>query len=96
MALFHIHLPAGSHLVLALCCVILGTFIAYRGVKTITWTTRILVPALLAVGVIVVIVGFTSVPVEAIWNYKPKNTGYSNSIIPYILSIEANFAFVIT
>lgn len=96
MALFHIHLPANSHLMLALCCVILGTFIAYRGVKTITWTTRILVPALLAVGVIVVIVGFTSVPVDAIWNYKPKNTGYSNSIIPYILSIEANFAFVIT
>ena len=95
-ALFHIKLPAGSHLALALCCVILGTVIAYRGVKTITWTTRILVPALLLVGVIVVIVGFTSVPVEAIWNYTPRNTGYSNSVIPYILSIEANFAFVIT
>lgn len=95
-ALFHIKLPAGSHLVLALCCVILGTLIAYRGVKMITWTTRILVPALLLVGVIVVIVGFTSVPVEAIWDYVPKNTGYSDSVIPYILSIEANFAFVIT
>lgn len=95
-ALFHIKLPAGSHLILALCCVIIGTFIAYRGVKTITWTTRILVPALLLVGVIVVIVGFTSVPVQAIWDYTPKNTPYSDSIIPYILSIEANFAFVIT
>lgn len=95
-ALFHIELPAGSHLALALCCVIMGTFIAYRGVKTITWTTRILVPALLLVGVIVVIVGFTSVPVTAIWDYTPKSTPYSNSVIPYILSIEANFAFVIT
>lgn len=95
-ALFHIKLPEGSHLVLALCCVMMGTFIAYRGVKTITWTTRILVPALLLVGVIVVIVGFTSVPFTAIWDYTPKSTPYSNSVIPYILSIEANFAFVIT
>lgn len=95
-ALFHIKLPAGSHLVLVLLCVIMGTFIAYRGVKTITWTTRILVPALLVVGVIVVIVGFTSVPAQVIWNYTPKDTGYSDSIIPYVLSIEANFAFVIT
>lgn len=94
--LFGIELPQGSHLALALCCVILGTVIAYRGVKMITWTTRILVPALLLVGVIVVIVGFTSVPGEVIWNYTPKVTAHSNSIIPYILSIEANFAFVIT
>lgn len=95
-ALFHITLPKGSHLVLGLCCVIFGTVIAYRGIKTITWTTRILVPALLLVGVIVVIVGFTSVPVDIIWNYTPKTSTHSNSVIPYILSIEANFAFVIT
>lgn len=95
-ALFHINLPNGSHLALGLLCVLLGTMIAYRGVKTITWTTRILVPALLLVGVLVVIVGFTSVPFDVIWNYTPKETGYSKSIIPYILSIEANFAFVIT
>ncbi|MBO5488081.1 MAG: hypothetical protein J5988_14355, partial [Eubacterium sp.] len=55
-----------------------------------------LVPALLLVGVIVVIVGFTSVPGEIIWNYTPQKTTFENSIIPYILSIEANFAFVIT
>ena len=95
-ALFGIELPKGSHLALALCCVILGTVIAYRGVKMITWTTRILVPALLLVGIIVVIVGFTSVPGEVIWNYTPKVNSHYNSIIPYILSIEANFAFVIT
>ncbi len=94
--LFHIDLPKGSHLALGLFCVVVGTVIAYRGIKTITWTTRILVPALLVVGVIVVIVGFTSVPFEAVWNYIPKESIYPDSIIPYILSIEANFAFVIT
>lgn len=95
-ALFGITIPASIHSVLGILCVLIGSFIAYRGLGAITWTTRILVPLLLAVGVVVVIVGFTSVPVDVIWNYKPANTGYKNNIIPYIVSIEANFAFVIT
>ena len=61
-----LRLPPGSHLLLALACGLIGTFIAYRGIGTITWTTRILVPALLAVGVIVMAVGFTAVPRKAI------------------------------
>ncbi len=93
---FGLRLPPGSHLLLALACVLIGTFIAYRGIGTITWTTRILVPALLAVGVIVLAVGFTAVPGKAIWNYVPEHTGYQDRAVPYIMSIEANFAFVIT
>lgn len=91
-AVFHITLPANSHLILALFCVALGTFIAYRGVGTITWTTRVLVPLLLLVGVFVVIVGFSAMPFQQIWNYQPANP------VPhgYVMSIEANFAFVIT
>ncbi|MBQ2803846.1 MAG: cytosine permease [Lachnospiraceae bacterium] len=96
LGLFGVTLPEGSHLALGLLCVILGSFIAYRGVSVITWTTRILVPLLLLVGVVVVIVGFHSVPAEVIWEYKPQNTDFENNLIPYVLSIEANFAFVIT
>lgn len=96
LGLFGVTLPEGSHLFLGLFCVLAGSIIAYRGVSVITWTTRILVPLLLLVGVLVVVVGFSSVPAEVIWNYKPANTGYDNNMIPYILSIEANFAFVIT
>lgn len=95
-ALFGIMLPDSFHLLLKIGCVLVGTLIAYRGIGAITWTTRILVPLLMAVGVMVVVVGFTSVPFDVIWNYHPDNTGYSNNIIPYIISIEANFAFVIT
>ncbi len=95
-ALFGIKIPDSWHALLGILCVLIGTFIAYKGIGVITWTTRILVPLLLGVGVIVVIVGFNAVPFDAIWNYKPVNTGYSNNIIPYIISIEANFAFVIT
>lgn len=89
-------LPDFMPLLLRLLCVAIGTAIAYRGIGAITHTTRILVPLLLALGVLVVIVGFTSVPFDVIWNYKPDTSGYSDNIIPYIISIEANFAFVIT
>ena len=94
--IFGISLPSFMHLILAIVCVIIGTLIAYKGIGAITWTTRILVPLLLAAGVMVIAIGFTSVPASVIWDYKPQNTGYPNNIIPYIISIEANFAFVIT
>lgn len=94
--LFGLQLPDFAPVILRLLCVGIGTVIAYRGIGAITHTTRILVPLLLALGVIVVIVGFTSVPFDLIWNYQPDTSQYSNNIIPYIISIEANFAFVIT
>ena len=95
-ALFGITLPDFAPLMLRLLCVAIGTAIAYKGIGAITHTTRILVPLLLALGVMVVIVGFTSVPFDVIWNYRPDTSQYTDSIIPYIISIEANFAFVIT
>jgi len=96
VALFGVTLPDFMPLILRLLCVAIGTAIAYKGLGAITHTTRILVPLLLALGVLVVIVGFTSVPFDVIWNYKPDTSQYTDSIIPYIISIEANFAFVIT
>lgn len=94
--LWNITIPENAHVFLGILCVLIGTVIAYKGVGAITWTTRILVPLLVLVGAVVVYVGFSAVPADVIWNYKPQNTGYENNIIPYIISIEANFAFVIT
>lgn len=96
LALGGINVPEICHSLLGIFCVVLGTFIAYKGVRAITWTTRILVPLLILVGVIVVYIGFSSVPFDVIWEYTPETTGYKNNIVPYVISIEANFAFVIT
>lgn len=93
---FGLAVPPGAHILLAISCVLIGTFLAYKGIGAIAWTTRILVPLLLAAGVMVIIIGFTSMPAIEIWNYKPDQSRFGNSIIPYIISIEANFAFVIT
>lgn len=104
LALFGIMLPSWSFLLLKLLCVGIGTFLAWQGVKTINKTTRILVPLLLAVGVIVIIIALRAVPVMEIWNYEPAE-GLINQMPvvkamsksgAYILALEANFAFVIT
>lgn len=95
-ALCGVQLSQPTIVLLRILCVVIGTIIAWKGIGAITHTTRILVPLLLALGVLVIIVGFTSVPFDVIWNYTAKPEGYDNSIIPYIISIEANFAFVIT
>ncbi len=90
-----LHLPHLPHALLGTACVVIGTALAYRGIGAITITTRILVPMLFLVGIFVLVAGFTSVPAEAIWSYRPAGYEQGN-IVPYIISIEANFAFVIT
>ena len=95
-ALFDIHFSQPVIVLLRILCVVIGTIIAWKGIGAITHTTRILVPLLLLLGVIVIIIGFTSVPFDVIWDFRPRTNEYDNSIIPYIISIEANFAFVIT
>lgn len=90
-----INMPSFTHKFFAILCVLIGTVIALRGITAITWTTRLLVPLLVLTGGVVMIVGFSSVPKDVIWNYRTVSNGEHN-IIPYILSLEANFAFVIT
>lgn len=93
-ALLGLSLPAPAHPLLGLACVLIGTWMALRGPSSMTRVTRILVPLLLAVGVLVVIVGFRAVPFQVIWDYRPSAGGAEG--VAYLLSIEANFAFVIT
>lgn len=85
-------LTGAAHPLLGLACVLLGTLLALRGPRAMGLVNRVLVPLLLVVGVLVVIVGFRAVPPSVIWNYRPSG---SNSF-SYLISVEANFAFVIT
>ena len=57
--------------VLGCLCVVLGTLIALGGPNVIKWTNRFLVTALLAVGVVVVVLCFTAVPLREIVAVKP-------------------------
>lgn len=77
--------------ILGVGCVVLGTLIALGGPEVIKWTSRVLVTALLAVGVIVVILCFTAVPISDIAAVRPEIEG--SKLANFMLSAEGNVAF---
>ncbi len=79
--------------VLGVFCVILGTLIALGGPDVIKWTNRFLVTALLFVGVAVVIICFTAVPIGEINAVQPDTSLYSTALGRFMLSAEGNVAF---
>ncbi|MBR1863286.1 MAG: cytosine permease [Ruminococcus sp.] len=79
--------------VLGVLCVILGTLIALGGPEVIKWTNRFLVTALLCVGMIIVVICFTAVPVSDMLAVKPDTSLYDTAIGRFMLSAEGNVAF---
>ena len=79
--------------VLGVLCAILGTMIALGGPDVIKWTNRFLVTALLFVGVVVVVLCFTSVPLAQIDAVKPDTSLYATALGRFMLSAEGNVAF---
>ena len=77
--------------VLGVLCVVLGTLIALGGPEVIKWSSRILVTALLGVGVIIVGLCLTSVPLSQITAVQPDIVG--DKLRTFMLSAEGNVAF---
>lgn len=76
---------------LGVLCVLLGTLIALGGPEIIKWTSRVLVSALLIVGLVVVILCFTSVPMSEIAAVRPNVEG--SKLANFMMSAEGNVAF---
>jgi len=86
--------PAVWKPLLGVGCVVLGTLIALGGPDVIKWTSRILVTALLCVGVIVVILCFTSVPFADILAIRPDLSDFENNkLLAFMTTAEGNVAF---
>ena len=79
--------------VLGCLCVCAGTLIALAGPSVIKWTNRFLVTALLAVGVVVVVLCFTAVPFSDIIAVKPDLGGEMTPLQAFMTSAEGNVAF---
>ena len=89
---FNVHLDSAIWApVLGVLCVVLGTLIALGGPNVIKWTSRILVTALLIVGVVVVGLCFTSVPLSQIAAVKPHIKG--SPLVNFMTSAEGSVAF---
>jgi NCS1 family nucleobase:cation symporter-1 len=85
--------PAVWKPILGVLCVILGTMIALGGPDVIKWTNRFLVSALLFVGIVVVVLCFTAVPLSQINAVQPDTSLYATPIGRFMLSAEGNVAF---
>lgn len=83
--------PAVWKPLLGVLCVLLGTLIALGGPEVIKWTSRVLVTALLIVGVVVVFLCFTSVPLPQMVAIQPDVEG--SRLAQFMLSAEGNVAF---
>ena len=79
--------------VLGVLCVILGTLIALGGPDVIKWVNRFLVTALLIVGVVVVVICFTAVPLSDMLAVQPDTSLYDTGLGRFMLSAEGNVAF---
>lgn len=73
-------------------CVVLGTLLAIAGPEVMRWTSRVLVTALLIVGVVVVVLCFTSVPISQIAAVQPKVPA-ADKLATFMISAEGNVAF---
>lgn len=80
--------------ILGVLCVLIGTLIALGGPDVIKWTSRFLVTALLIVGLIVVGLCFTAVPIADIIAIKPDISIFQNDpLLAFMSTAEGNVAF---
>ena len=93
MASFGLSPAPGLAKPLGLVCIALGVALALGGPVAIKWANRFLVPALLLVGISIVAVAFTTVPLQDLLAYQPDTSNYRTDLEPYVASIEAAFAF---
>lgn len=91
---FGLEIPEGTVELISVLSVLFGSLIAIAGPKAIQWTSRILVSALLAVGIIVFFMCFTVVPFDQILAYEPDITDLAaNKWEAYALAAEGMMAF---
>ncbi|UNC92208.1 cytosine permease [Candidatus Contubernalis alkaliaceticus] len=80
---------------IALTCVIFGWWIAIRGPVAVKMATRIMVPSLFLVGVLILILVFSNASLSELSRMEPLYaSSYDDLKTPYMLVNEWNLAFV--
>lgn len=91
---FGINIPAEAVNWIAVLSVVGGSLIAIAGPSAIKWTSRIMVTALLAIGLIVFVLCLSIVPFDQILAYKPDLSALDgNAMEAYALAAEGMVAF---
>lgn len=81
---------------IAITCVILGTMIALKGPFAVRTSTRIMVPSLLIVGLIILISVFSQYSISDLAAITPPDEGaYGDTHTSYMLVMEWNIAYIL-
>jgi len=92
-----LHPPPGVDKAMGLLGIAIGAAVALGGPPVIKWVNRFMVPSLVIVGITIVTLAFSTVPLDAVLAYQPDvSETYSDRLEPYVASIEAAFAFGIS
>lgn len=92
---FGVHPPEAWEPWIASTCIILGGWIALRGPIAVKKATRIMVPSLIAVGIIIVLSVFTKFSFSDLASITPPYIdSYGSSWESYMLVMEWNIAFI--
>ena len=89
---FGITIPAAIVPFLGVICVLLGVFIALGGPDVIKWSSRIMVTALLIVGIIVLGICFSVSPAD-LTSIQPDLSDYTSPVEAFAFSNEGMVAF---
>lgn len=89
---FGLALPPIAKPILGIVCVVLGTLVALGGPEVIKWTNRFLVVALLAVGIAVVVICISAVPLDQLLSIAAPESELS-ALERFMISGEGNVAF---
>ncbi len=91
-----ITIPVSWKALIAITCVILGTLIALKGPFAVRTSTRIMVPSLLIIGVIILISVLTQFSFSDLTTITPPSEGaYGDRHTSYMLVMEWNIAYIL-
>jgi len=89
-------IPGSWKSLIAITCVLFGTFIALKGPFAVRTSTRIMVPSLLIIGIIIVISVFTQYSISDLMAITPPDEGaYGDKQTSYMLVMEWNIAYIL-
>lgn len=85
---------SGGTTVISMSCAIIGCALAYRGPQMVRLATWVMIPALVAVSLILLVKVFTTTSIAELTSFKPIEGGsYPSTKVAFISATDGMFAF---
>lgn len=95
LSLAGIQAPGWCTPLFGLLCVAMGTLFAVRGATSISLMSRIMVPVMFIVAIMVIIIAFVRVPAQEILSFQAVEVLSEHPVTNYAFAVDANFAYIL-